>query len=247
LSDLTRRRLLRAALPGDAIALDMDGHVMAPDLFAATTERASGDAEAIVGAAQGEAARLVQRAAEQAAALQHEAYQEGRAEGERDGRAAARAEVAEALALVQRAAADAKGVRDRLMAGLEREIVELVIDATRAVLGEQARIDPSMVIDTVERALRRAGSQNVVRVRVHPDTLEVVAAHMAERRTEGASTWELHPDGTVDVGGCLIDTAGGEIDARLDAQLHEVAAALRDAVLEPDATDRSREEVRRAA
>lgn len=245
MSDAGRRRLLRAAIPGEAIALDMDGHVLEIDPFAAEAEHATGDAEAIVGAARGEAVQLVQRAAEQAAAIQHEAYQEGRAEGERDGRAAARAEVADALLLVQRAAADAKGVRDRLIAGLEREIVELVIDATRAVLGEQARVDPSMVIDTVERALRRAGSQNVVRVRMHPDTLDVVAAHVAERRIEGAADWELHADGSIDVGGCVIDTTGGEIDARLDSQLAEVAAALRDSAVTPDVD--LPEEVRRAA
>lgn len=234
MSDDPRRHLLREVRQGDELALDLEGHLAIeplPDVLA----RAAA-ADSLVGDAHGRAAELVRQAAEQAAAIQHDAYIEGRAEGERDGRAAARGELADALALVQVAAADAKGVRDRMLLGLERDIVELVIDATRVVIGEHVQRDPTLVLDTIERALARAGAQNVVRVRVHPGELTVVATTLAER-TGAAVPWEVSPDETITVGGCVIDTVGGEVDARLDVQLEEVARALREITIDGDTDD----------
>jgi flagellar biosynthesis/type III secretory pathway protein FliH len=35
------------------------------------------------------------------------------------------------------------------------------------------------------------------------------------------------PDGAISVGGCIIETATGEVDARLDVQMDAVARVLR--------------------
>ena len=42
--------------------------------------------------------------------------------------------------------------------------------------------------------------------------------------------WEVFEDGSIGVGGCVVDTANGEIDARLDVQLETIARVLRQAV-----------------
>jgi flagellar assembly protein FliH len=138
---------------------------------------------------------------------------------------------------VQHVAADAKSVRDRVLMHAEREIVELVIGAVHTVLGEQVRLDSSLVLDTVERALSRAGSLNVVRIRVNPADHEVVATGLLSRIGDTAAGWSVTADGAIGVGGCIIDTAAGEIDARLDAQLGEVARALREALPDAGTTD----------
>jgi flagellar assembly protein FliH len=133
---------------------------------------------------------------------------------------------------VQQAGAAGKDVRDQIAAAAERDLIELVIDAVRSVLGEYASSDPMLVMRTVERAIERLGGQNVVRVRVHPDETETVTAALGERDGT-AATWEVLADGTVSIGGCVIDTTAGEVDARLDVQLDAIARVLREAV--PDA------------
>ena len=107
--------------------------------------------------------------------------------------------------------------------------MELVIDSVRAVIGEQARLEPSLVMDTVERALKRTGSQNIVRIRVNPEDRELVSAQIVGRAGEVAASWEVTTDGAIRVGGCVIDTEAGEVDARLDVQLEEIARAFRTA------------------
>jgi flagellar biosynthesis/type III secretory pathway protein FliH len=42
--------------------------------------------------------------------------------------------------------------------------------------------------------------------------------------------FEVFADGAVGVGGCVIDTAHGRVDARLDVQLDAVALLLREAL-----------------
>lgn len=201
-----------------------------------TAERLAGDAADLVERTRRQADAILQQAAEQATVIQHDAYREGRDHGYADGQAAARAELLDALSLVQRVAADAKSIRDRMLIHAEREIVELVIGAVRTVLGEQVRLDSSLVLDTVERALSRAGSLNVVRIRVNPADHEVVATGLVSRIGDTAAAWSVTADGAIGVGGCIIDTVAGEIDARLDAQLGEVARALREVL--PDAGER---------
>ena len=133
------------------------------------------------------------------------------------------------MALLQAALQESKSVRDRLLWAAEHEIVELAIAATRTVIGEQALLDPSLTVDVVERALERAGAQNVVALRLHPTRLEMVDAHLTEMHGEPLA-FELRGDETVEVGGCIVDTSTGQIDARLDVQLDEVARELRDAL-----------------
>ena len=228
---MSRLRLLRFSTRSNEVTVHEDGSVQAqreqaldPQARAQTEQAAD-----IVERAHEQADALIRDGVEQAATAQHEAYREGREQGHRDGAAAARAELAEALALVQHAGRDAKTVRDHLLRGAEREIVELVIDSVRAVIGEQARLEPSLVMDTVERALKRAGSQNIVRIRVNPQNCELVSAQLVGRAGEVAANWEVTADGAIGVGGCVIDTEAGEVDARLDVQLDEIARAFRSA------------------
>ena len=225
------RQLLRSARRADAIVLDEDGRIVtdATVLFDEVEAAATDEAASIVERAQVHADELVGTAALESAAIRHEAYAEGREQGHLDGVALARAELAESMALLQAALSESKSVRDRLLWAAEHEIVELVIAATRAVVGEQARLDPAFAVDVVERALARAGSQNVVVLRLHPTRLELVEARLTERH--GAPPlFELRGDESIEVGGCIVDTSTGEIDARLDVQLDEVARELRDAL-----------------
>lgn len=183
-------------------------------------------AATLVDAAQAQANAVLADAAAEAADVRAASQQLGWERGYAEGTAAARAELAEALALVQAAGAAAKAIHDQLLDAAETAIVELVIASLGTVLGELARVDAEVVLRTVERAVARAGVDNVVRVRVHPDDIAAVHVELA-RRGEPATTWEIYGDGSIEIGGCIVDTRAGEVDARLDVQLDEVARALR--------------------
>ncbi len=234
---MSNLRHLRAARDADAVTFDEDGQLVmgfAAGVIDETAAAATAESADIVAAAHERAEHLVREAALEAASIRHEAYAEGREEGARDGVALARAELTDQMALLQQALQDSKAIRDRLLWAAEQEIIELVLAATRAVVGEHARLDPALAVETVERALDRAGSQNVVAIRIHPERHELIEAHLTELHGT-PPPFEVRADDTVAVGGCVIDTQSGQVDARLDVQLDEIARLLREAL--PDSPD----------
>ena len=77
--------------------------------------------------------------------------------------------------------------------------------------------------------MQRAGAQQVVRIRLHPDDVESVRAQLVDGG-DVSDEWVIADDATVTLGGCIVDTTHGQIDARLDVQLAELALRLRGAV-----------------
>jgi flagellar assembly protein FliH len=193
---------------------------------------------------------IVEDAIRESAAIRQRAYQDGYASGERDGRNTARSELLGALGLVSGVANDARRVREAILRDHEREIVDLAIEVARAVLGEAIALDPRSVVATVDRALERAATMNVVRIRVNPADVTHVVAHLAESATTASASWDVTPDGAISVAGCIIDVEGGTIDARLDVQFETVVRALRDLVPPPESDEPRADpdfEVQRAA
>lgn len=226
---LSGRGFLRAPRRGVEIHLGTDGRVQseAEALEAAMLRpEVTTSAATIVELAQQRAEAIVRDAALSAAAVQQEAYNDGFLSGQREGIAVGRRELTAAITLVQHVASQTKAMRDQLLVQAEREIVELVIAATESIIGARVAMDEPLVHETVRRALERAGSQNVVRVRVSPEDLERVSIRLAEDR-DSVSDFELLADGSVSVGGCIVDTEAGRVDARLDVQLGQVADLLR--------------------
>ncbi len=221
--------LIRSSRRAAEVLLGIDGRIVEELEQGSSDPSETQDAASIVDEARQRADELVRTAASQAATLRRNADQEGRTAGYQDGVAAARAELAEALALVQRVAREAKTIRDTLLNGAEREMIELVIEAIGRILGDRVATDPDLVVHTVRRALEHAGSQNVVRVRIHTDDFQILTASIEEQY--GATPpFQVLGDNSVSVGGCIIDTDSGEIDARLDVQLDEIASILREAI-----------------
>jgi flagellar biosynthesis/type III secretory pathway protein FliH len=228
-----RSALLRAARVAREVVLGPDGQPVAEadplDGLGHGTPEEVAEAANIVAQARDRAEEILREASRNAMLIEADGHRDGLARGYAEGAAAARGELADALALVQRAAGEAKAMRDQLYARAERDLIELVIEATQSILGDRAGADALLAAETVRRALDRAGSQNVMRVRVHPDAAGAVEAWLLERHGE-APPFQVHGDHAIGVGGCIVDTDAGIVDARLDVQLDAIATLLREAV-----------------
>ncbi len=229
LPDRIRRNLPRVVRLGGPVMLGVDGRPCAPDdplsgLVGGSAEETA-EAGSVVEAAQRRADELVDAALADAASVRDAAH----AMGYREGAAAARGDLADALVLVQQVATQATAIRNDLLRRSEHEMVEMVISAMAAILGERSQSDRDLAVQTVRHALTRAGAQNVVRVRLHPADIEAVSASLGTAGSE-PPTFELLGDDAIGIGGCIVDTAHGRVDARLDVQLDAIAAMLRDAL-----------------
>ena len=230
-----RQNVLHATTRGDEVALQLDGAVLAREQVIRSEDELERTAEAanIVEAARARSEELLRDAASHLGDLERAGHRAGFEAGYAEGLQQAGAELAGALALVQTAALEGKTVRDQIVEGAEREVIALVIAALERVVGIRAGQDEQLVLESVRRGLERVGAQQVVRLRVNPGDADTLRVWLDERGREGAH-WELRPDGSVDVGGCVIDTTAGEVDARLDVQLAQIAEQLRNAVPHAD-------------
>ncbi|MGZ4030863.1 MAG: FliH/SctL family protein, partial [Tumebacillaceae bacterium] len=92
----------------------------------------------------------------------------------------------------------------------------------------ESATDRSWVLDVVREALEEINDVGKIEVRVHPEDFELVNQNREGLRKEvpGQSEVLVLPDRGVQAGGCVVHTAFGNIDARIDTQLDEVRKAL---------------------
>jgi flagellar assembly protein FliH len=85
----------------------------------------------------------------------------------------------------------------------------------------------------VRNALRRVSDSGSLRIRVHEDDLETVRANREELLSlvDGIPHVEIVSDRRVGAGGCVVETAGGNIDARIETQLETVGETLKQMVM----------------
>jgi flagellar biosynthesis/type III secretory pathway protein FliH len=134
----------------------------------------------------------------------------------------------EGLATATETLAAAVRLRDRWLAGAERELVELALVIARSVIAEAAERDPQLVVETARRALEAARRRRDVTLRASPQ--DVAALRAAEPRLAASLAIGhgivLLADPAVGRGGVVVETEAGTVDASLDAQLAGVRRAL---------------------
>lgn len=120
--------------------------------------------------------------------------------------------------------------RNQYLADSEPLIVDLACEIAKKIMTREVTVDREWVLDVVRAALEEIHDAGKIEVRVHPDDFELVQANRKGLRKEVPGQTELLvlPDRVVEPGGCVVQTAFGNIDARIDTQLEEVRKALQE-------------------
>ncbi|MDW8320761.1 MAG: type III secretion system stator protein SctL [Armatimonadota bacterium] len=180
-----------------------------------------------------EAKRVLAEAHRQADQMRQDAVRKGYEEGLQLGRE-------EGLRLYQQAIDTLRGEvqklvdailaeRQRLWLEMEPQIVELVLEIARKVLREEIQARREVTLSVIKHALRRVADTEHVRIRVHPDDLQIAREYREDLLAvcDGVKQIEIVDDQRVG-GGCIIETPSGTIDASLRTQTQSVEKALRE-------------------
>ncbi|MGE3909713.1 MAG: FliH/SctL family protein [Chloroflexota bacterium] len=122
-------------------------------------------------------------------------------------------------ALLHDIVADTEG----FVRGLEHDIVELVLGIAEKVVGREASLDPSIVVNVVRSALNEIHDATEVRIRAHPDDVAILEPRWQEmlpRRVAERS--ELLGDDAVERGGVVVETQIGYVDSQVKTRLQQV-------------------------
>lgn len=227
-------RIIRAnAMPADEMLVLHTGEAATRATDAATVQvttvealvrDAEEEAAAIVADAQRRAAGIVASAEAQRNAVFEDARRQAAETGRAEALQAVAGEIEALLGTIRAAAGSGQELRDAIVAGADRTIVELALEVARTILGHRAQVEQDLVREMARRAIERARSQQMVRIRVNAEQTAIVAALVQDLPEAG--DLPVVGDGAIDLGGCVVDTRYGFIDARLDTQVDQVGNAL---------------------
>ena len=181
---------------------------------------------ALAGSPGGEAAGQLAQVERQ----NEERVREARAAGLREGEAAARnygaAELKRTLDRLAQSIQELAGWRARLRHEAEADLVRLALEIARRVVRREMAIDPDALRGLVTAALEKLRGQDISRVKVHPSHAALLAACL--KQAPGGNTVEVVADSSREPGAIIFETARGNLDASVDAQLQEIERGLVD-------------------
>lgn len=174
--------------------------------------------------ARQEAARIIAQAEENAAhlalAAQEKAVQE--VQEQFDAQLAAQAEdlrreLAQTIEQVNDLAAD-------ISSRHEKDLVELALQIAKKIVGREVTIDREVAFTLVKVSLGKLHNRAVAEVHLNPEDFDFVQSHREKLDFRGSL--DLVEDKSISIGGCLIHTETGDIDARIESQFEEIAHGL---------------------
>lgn len=158
--------------------------------------------------------------------LQRHAFEQGRQKGLEEERAQGQAKIDEELKRVIHLANQIGRAQVAALEEQERDIVEVALAISHKIILREVETDKELIVRQVRQILGLLLNASLVTLKVHPDDLEVLEPLHQALQAEFVDGDHLVIEGHEDVqpGGCLVEQAGLQLDARLHQQLETVAA-----------------------
>lgn len=168
-----------------------------------------------------EADRLFQETAERA-------KQEGFMLGVEEGKAHVLQEEQQTIQGARNVLALAYEEKEKIIAEAEPFLVDLSMEVSKKVIGDELSSSPEKILEVVQRVLRRSRVHGQISLSVNHRYFEYIEEHRTQLLSllDGQAELAILPDHTVYDEGCVIRTPLGSVDARIDTQLSEIKQAL---------------------
>lgn len=179
------------------------------------------------------AAEVLANAQQQADALRHQAYHEGRAAGLADAAAEIDRRVADELArevpLARQAVTAIDRARAEWIAHWESAALRVATAIASRVLRREVEREPRLALPLVREALELAAGCDHLQLRMHPADLAVLRPHLEPLVDELARLGECQivADEQIERGGCRLEMPQGSIDQQFTAQLARIEQELK--------------------
>lgn len=193
-------------------------------------EDARTEASEIINAARTEAESVKREADNVREAAEREGHSKGYDEGFDKAFQEGRIEVERMISKLERILGETINKRNEIIDNSESQLIEIAVLIAKRVVKMITERDKGVVVRNVQEALRKVKGRAKVTIRVNIEDLEVAARHKDEfyqmlDKLEGVTVLE---DPNVDIGGCIIETDFGDIDARISTQLNEIETAIKE-------------------
>jgi flagellar assembly protein FliH len=143
------------------------------------------------------------------------------ARGAEEGRQVAERGLAHVFKALRDGADTLAALREKVLRESEVDLLKLSSLVAKKIVLQEIKQDPQILANIVAATISCCSDQERITIRLSPDDYQMV---MANRQIipgdEGRVA--LVPDNAVKLGGCLVETTTGTVDARIESQLDEV-------------------------
>lgn len=169
-------------------------------------------------------------AEEMAQQTEEMAREEGYTFGQEQGLEQARLEQEENVQKAKDVLTQAYETKEKIIAEAEPFLVELSLDISRKIIHDELTLAPEKVVEIVRQALKSSRSHGEVSILVNHKLYPFVEEHREQLLSliDGQAELGIYPDYAVEDEGCIIRTAYGSVDAKIDTQLKEIKQILMD-------------------
>ncbi|MEZ5308541.1 MAG: FliH/SctL family protein [Pyrinomonadaceae bacterium] len=182
--------------------------------------------EEILSQSRDEAEKVVNEAMERAGTIEQEAMEKAMADFERKVAEEVshqteqlRGKFAETIELIS-------ALEDEITKRVEHDLVGLALAISRKIIDREIENDREIVVNMLNKALEKLRERSLAEVHLNPEDLKYIESNRDRIAFRG--TLELKPDPSISIGGCLIHTENGDIDARIESQFEELSNGLLD-------------------
>lgn len=112
---------------------------------------------------------------------------------------------------------------------IENSLVPLALTAVKKIIGKELQTHPETIVDIVSTALKAVSQHRKIKIFVNPADLDTVekARPQIKDLFEHLETLTIAAREDVGMGGSIIETEAGIINAQLESQLQALEAAFR--------------------
>ncbi|MFO7569295.1 MAG: FliH/SctL family protein [Smithellaceae bacterium] len=152
------------------------------------------------------------------------AYEKGYADGAANQKKAA-LQALEAVSAISRAL---PLVQKDIVAKGEEQIVRLAIAIAEKILHTEVTTRKDVILEVLKNAIRNVADTDGMKIRLNPQDFR----YMMEVKKDFLQSFDsvrnvvFEEDAAIKRGGAVVESALGEVDARLDSQLKEIKAAM---------------------
>ncbi|WP_147615957.1 flagellar assembly protein FliH [Treponema pectinovorum] len=181
-------------------------------------------ADEIIKNAQYEASEILKKAEGDKKEISKNAYEDGYKNGEESGFASGKEEVSRLIERSHKILQAVMNRREEILNETEQQIVELVLLMSRKVVKIMSDNQKQVVMANVLSALKKVKGRGDVTIRVNIEDVKLTTEHIKDfiAQVENIKGITVVEDGSVDKGGCIVETDFGAIDARISSQLSEL-------------------------
>lgn len=189
----------------------------AKQMYLRIIDEANYEAQKILENAQYEKETIYKLSAEQG-------YNKGYDLGYSEGLGKAEAIIHQATELKQQL--DERSIR--IYKEAEIEIMSMVLDIARKVIGEELTQNPEFMLSLIKQALSKCAFKDKLVIRVSEQDYDYVNKNKNNiiMLTEGINNLDIYCDKALQKGSCIVETTSGEINSGINIQMNEIQKAF---------------------